>query len=73
MIVFIHGGSNVSGYTADPVYDGADLAKTANAVVVTVNYRLGIFGFLNLPQLQDRRRPQATTRATSRCSTSSRR
>jgi para-nitrobenzyl esterase len=52
VIVFIHGGSNVSGYTADPVYDGAALAKAANAVVVTVNYRLGIFGFLNLPQLK---------------------
>ena len=52
VIVFIHGGSNVSGYTADPVYDGATLAKTANAVVVTANYRLGIFGWLNLPQLK---------------------
>lgn len=47
VIVFVHGGSNVSGYTADPVYDGAALARTAQAVVVTVNYRLGIFGFLN--------------------------
>ena len=27
VIVFVHGGSNVSGYTADPVYDGAALAK----------------------------------------------
>ena len=53
VILFIHGGSNVSGYTADPVYDGAALAKAANAVVVTANYRLGIFGFLNLPQLRD--------------------
>jgi para-nitrobenzyl esterase len=52
VIVFIHGGSNVSGYTADPVYDGAALAKAANAVVVTVNYRLGILGFFNLPQLK---------------------
>ncbi len=53
VVVFVHGGSNVSGYTADPVYDGAMLAKTANVVVVTANYRLGIFGFLNLPQLKD--------------------
>ena len=53
VIVFVHGGSNVSGYTADPVYDGAALAKAANAVVVSVNYRLGIFGFLNLPQLKE--------------------
>ena len=52
VIVFVHGGSNVSGYTADPMYDGAALARTANAVVVTVNYRLGIFGFLNLAQLK---------------------
>ncbi|HMM84993.1 carboxylesterase family protein [Azohydromonas sp.] len=52
VIVFVHGGSNVSGYTADPVYDGAALAKAADAVVVTVNYRLGIFGFFSLPQLK---------------------
>lgn len=52
VIVFVHGGSNVSGYTADPVYDGAALARSANAVVVSVNYRLGIFGFLNLAQLK---------------------
>ena len=53
VIMFIHGGSNVSGYTADPVYDGAALAKAANAVVVTANYRLGIFGWLNVPQLKE--------------------
>jgi para-nitrobenzyl esterase len=52
VIVFFHGGSNVSGYTADPMYDGAALAKAANAVVVTANFRLGILGFLDLPQLK---------------------
>ncbi|WP_043482034.1 carboxylesterase/lipase family protein, partial [Janthinobacterium sp. HH01] len=52
VIVFVHGGSNITGYTADPVYDGAALAVRANAVVVTVNYRLGIFGFLHLPHLK---------------------
>src|SRR5882672_8182840 len=52
VIVFIHGGSNISGYTADPVYDGAELAHTAKAVVVTVNYRLGIFGFFSQPVLK---------------------
>lgn len=57
VIVFVHGGSDVSGYTADPVYDGAALAKAAHAVVVTVNYRLGIFGFLDVPQLKSGTNP----------------
>jgi len=52
VLLFIHGGSNISGYTADPLYDGAKLAKTANAVVITASYRLGILGFLNIPQLK---------------------
>jgi para-nitrobenzyl esterase len=52
VIVFVYGGSNVSGYTADPVYDGAALAKAANAVVVTTNYRVGPLGFFNLAQLK---------------------
>ena len=52
VIFFIYGGSDVSGYSADPVYDGANLAKSANAVVVTANYRVGLFGWLNVPQLK---------------------
>lgn len=52
VLLFIHGGSNISGYTADPLYDGAALAKAANAVVITASYRLGILGFLNVPQLR---------------------
>ena len=52
VIVFVYGGSNISGYTADPVYDGANLAKAANAVVVTTNYRVGPLGFFNAAQLK---------------------
>lgn len=52
VIVFVHGGSNITGYTADPVYDGAALARNEDAVVVSVNYRLGVFGFLNLAALK---------------------
>ncbi|HVE51974.1 MAG TPA: carboxylesterase family protein [Ramlibacter sp.] len=52
VIVWVHGGSNITGYTADPVYDGAKLAKTADVVVVSVNYRLGVLGFLNAAPLK---------------------
>jgi para-nitrobenzyl esterase len=52
VIVFIYGGSNISGYSADPIYEGQALAKKANAVVVTLNYRVGILGWLDLPQLK---------------------
>jgi para-nitrobenzyl esterase len=52
VIVWVFGGSNISGYTADPVYDGAALAKAANAVVVSTNYRVGPLGFFNLAQLK---------------------
>ncbi|AMO22691.1 carboxylesterase/lipase family protein [Ramlibacter solisilvae] len=52
VIFFVYGGSNISGYSADPVYDGAALAKAANAIVVTANYRVGPLGFFNMPQLK---------------------
>ena len=58
VIVFVHGGSNITGYTADPVYDGAALARNENAVVVTLNYRLGVFGFLNQAQLKSGNRAE---------------
>lgn len=48
--VFIHGGGNTEGSGAVPVYDGEGLAKKG-VVVVTVNYRLGIFGFFTHPEL----------------------
>ena len=52
VIFYLHGGSNLYGYAADPLYDGAALAKAAHAVVVTANYRLGLFGWLSLAPLR---------------------
>ena len=42
--VFIYGGSFTSGGNSDPLYNGCNLAT--DAVVVTLNYRLGPLGFL---------------------------
>ncbi len=49
VIVFVHGGSWLVGDSGAPVYHGAQLAK--DAIVVTINYRLGALGFLSLPAL----------------------
>ncbi len=51
VIVFIHGGGFELGEGAD--YDPAKLAR-AGSVVVTINYRLGLLGFLAHPALADR-------------------
>ena len=50
VIVFIHGGGFGSGSGAIPIYDGENLAG-GGVVVVTINYRLGVFGFLAHPEL----------------------
>ena len=49
-MVWIHGGGFDHGTGAASGYDGENLASKG-AVVVTINYRLGIFGFLALPEL----------------------
>jgi len=53
VIVWIHGGGNVDGETND--YDATRLAKGGSygteTVVVTLNYRLGLFGFFSHPAI----------------------
>jgi para-nitrobenzyl esterase len=51
VLVWIHGGGFVIGSGSQPLYDGAYLARRGDAVVVTVNYRLGPLGFLYLAEL----------------------
>lgn len=50
VLVFIHGGAFTSGSGDVPIYDGEALARTG-LIVVTINYRLGILGFLAHPEL----------------------
>lgn len=50
VLVFIHGGGFVEGTAAEPIYDGADLARKG-VVVVTLQYRFGPFGYLDLSDL----------------------
>jgi para-nitrobenzyl esterase len=50
VMVWIHGGGFVGGSGSDPKFDGTRLARKG-VVIVTINYRLGVFGFLAHPDL----------------------
>lgn len=50
VMVYFYGGGLVAGDGSEPRYDGESLA-TKGIVTVTVNYRLGIFGFFSHPEL----------------------
>ena len=50
VMVWIYGGGFREGGSASAIYDGTELARHG-VVVVTLNYRLGLFGFLDLPAL----------------------
>jgi len=55
VMVYIHGGDYLYGGTNDKEINGCNLvAVTRDVVVVTVQYRLGIFGFLGSETLRDR-------------------
>lgn len=48
VMVWIHGGGYLYGSSHDDDYNGAALARVGDVVVVTINYRLGIFAHLHL-------------------------
>jgi para-nitrobenzyl esterase len=48
VLVWIYGGAFVTGGSASPTYDGARLCAEQDVVVVSVNYRIGALGFLDL-------------------------
>ncbi len=49
VIYWLHGGAYQSGGAHQPFYDGGNLARACDVVVVGVNYRLGALGYLYLP------------------------
>jgi para-nitrobenzyl esterase len=52
VFVWIYGGGFGSGGSACPIYDGEALAKKG-IVVVSINYRVGVFGFFAHPELNE--------------------
>jgi len=53
VLVWIHGGSFVTGSGGISWYDGTSMATTGDVVVVTINYRLGALGWLHLGEVDD--------------------
>ncbi len=50
VMVWIHGGALMGGGSSEPLYDGAKFARQG-VVVVSINYRLGLMGYLAHPAL----------------------
>ncbi len=54
-MVWLHGGGYAAGSGQElPSYDGINLAKKGDAVVVTLNHRLNVLGFLDLSAYGDK-------------------
>ena len=49
VMVWIHGGAFCFGAGTEPMYKGKWLTSHEDVVLVTINYRLGVFGFLPVP------------------------
>lgn len=55
VMVWLHGGGYSTGSGQElPSYDGTNLAKKGDVVVVTLNHRLNVLGFLDLSQFGDK-------------------
>lgn len=52
VMVWVHGGGWIYEGTEDPLYSGAHLAARGDVVVVSMEYRLGVFGFSHFEDIQ---------------------
>jgi para-nitrobenzyl esterase len=60
VMVWLHGGGHTAGSSQElPSYDGESLAAKGDVVVVSVNHRLNILGFLNLAAYGDKYKSSA--------------
>ena len=59
VMVWIHGGGNINGWSYEPNYLGHELAAQG-VVVVSIQYRLGVFGFLAHPSLSREQTPHSS-------------
>ncbi|MEU8896263.1 carboxylesterase/lipase family protein [Nocardia sp. NPDC048505] len=57
VLVFIHGGGYLMGTSALGLYSGARLALRGDAIVVSINYRLGAFGYIDFSEYSTPERP----------------
>lgn len=51
VMVYLHGGAHAHGSGSDPLYDGGNLVRRGDVVVVTLNHRLAAMGYAYLAQL----------------------
>jgi para-nitrobenzyl esterase len=51
VMFWCHGGAFISGSGDSPWYDGGNLCRKGDVVVVTINHRLGAFGYLHLGEI----------------------
>jgi para-nitrobenzyl esterase len=55
VMVWLHGGGYTAGSSCElPTYDGLNLSKSSDVVVVSVNHRLNVLGFLDLSGVSDK-------------------
>lgn len=53
VLVYVPGGGFTTGSGALPLYDGEALASRGDIITITINYRLGVLGFLSHPDLAE--------------------